>query len=107
MGILYRNSVAASYQQLISIIFDILKFIELNSPFGKISKLRFGVGWGVLGMSLVKSFNSCCCSINGNIIVGKQAVIYVGWDQLPERVRPLQVKVGLKSDFWQRVPNKC
>ena len=49
MGILYRNSVAASYQQLISIIFDILKFIELNSPFGKIPKLRIGVvgggGW--------------------------------------------------------------
>ena len=105
MGILYRNSVAASYQQLISIIFDILKFIELNSPFGKISKLRMGVGGG--GMSLVKSLYSYCCSINGNIIVGKQAVIYVGWDQLPERVRLLQVKVGLKSDFWQRVPNKC
>ena len=61
----------------------------------------------VLGMSLVKSLYFCCCSINGNIIVGKQAVIYVGWDQLPERVRPLQVKVGLKSDFWQRVPSKC
>ena len=78
MGILYRNSVAASYQQLISIIFDILKFIELNSPFGKISELRIGVG--VLGMSLVKSLYSCCCSINGNIIVGKQGrdIFWVG-----------------------------
>ena len=62
---------------------------------------------GMKGIVHKLEFPPCCCSINRNIIVGKQAVIYVGWDQVPERVRLWQVKVGLKSDFWQRVPNKC